>query len=35
MQVKLKLLLPEIISTLDNKELQIRFRVFGKSAIAK
>ena len=33
MQVKLELLSPEIVSALENKELLIRFRVYGKSVI--
>ena len=34
MQVKLKLLSPEIVSAFENKELLIRFKLYGKSAIA-
>ena len=32
MQIKLDLLSPTIVSALENKELRIRFRAYGKSA---
>ena len=34
MQVKLELLLHEIVSALGNKEPLIYFRVYGKSAVS-